>query len=151
MDSNSFVNALNRFISRRRQPKCIFSDNGTNFVSANHELKKASQSHELAKRGIEWKLNPPSSPHLGGIWERMVRSVTTIMHNLCKEQTLTDEALVNLMCKVEEMLNARPLTCISDDPSDLEALTLNHLLMTRNTADSQMEVFVKQDLNVCKR
>jgi hypothetical protein len=151
LDSNSFINALNRFISRRGQPKCIFSDNGTNFVGANHELKKASQSNELAKRGIEWKFNPPSSPHMGGIWERMVRSVKTIMHNLCKEQTLTDEALVTLMCKVEEVLNARPLTSISDDPSDLEALTPNHLLMTRNTADNQMGVFVKQDLYVRKR
>jgi hypothetical protein len=88
---------------------------------------------------------------MGGIWERMIRSVKAIMHSLCKEQTLTDEALTTLLCKAEEILNARPITHVSDDPTDLEALSPNHLLMLRNKAGEQMGVFVKQDLYVRKR
>ena len=35
------------------------------------------------------------------------------------------------MCFVEQTLNARPLTSVSDDPDDLEALTHNHFLLGR--------------------
>ena len=34
LDTASFVNALQRYISRRGQPRSITSDNGTNFVGA---------------------------------------------------------------------------------------------------------------------
>ena len=32
LSTDSFINALRRFIARRGQPDEIFSDNGTNFV-----------------------------------------------------------------------------------------------------------------------
>ena len=35
------------------------------------------------------------------------------------------------MCLVEQTLNARPLTSVSDDPDDLEDLTPNHFLLER--------------------
>ena len=35
------------------------------------------------------------------------------------------------MCLVEQTLNARPLTSVSDDPDDLEALRQNHFLLGR--------------------
>ena len=38
---------------------------------------------------------------------------------------------ITTMCLVEQTLNARPLTSVSDDPDDLEALTPNHFLMGR--------------------
>ena len=39
LDTDSFINALRRFIARRGKPKEIRSDNGTNFTSAESELK----------------------------------------------------------------------------------------------------------------
>ena len=38
LDVDSFMNALNRMISRRGVPEEMISDNGTNFVAANKEL-----------------------------------------------------------------------------------------------------------------
>jgi len=51
------------------------------------------------------------------------------------EQTLTDETLMTLECEVESStLNSRPITVISEDPSDAKPLTPNHLLLMRSTA-----------------
>ena len=41
LDTNSFINALQRFIARRGQPSEIRSDNGSNFVGMHRELDKA--------------------------------------------------------------------------------------------------------------
>ena len=41
MDTDSFSHALRRFMSRRGKPQEMRSDNGTNFVGGNRELKEA--------------------------------------------------------------------------------------------------------------
>ena len=45
---------------------------------------------------------------------------------------MTDETLSITFCLVEQALNIRPLTPVSDDPNELEALTLNHFLLGRS-------------------
>ena len=44
---------------------------------------------------------------------------------------LTLPMLTTTMCLVDQVLNARPLTPVSDGPEDLEALTPNHFLLGR--------------------
>ncbi len=52
LETDSFINALRRFIARRGQVKEICSDNGSNFVGADRELRRSleqwnqSQIHE---------------------------------------------------------------------------------------------------------
>ena len=41
MDTDSYINVLRRFIARRGQVTRMRSDNGTNFVGAEHELVRA--------------------------------------------------------------------------------------------------------------
>ena len=43
---------------------------------------------------------------------------------------MNDETLLTIMTEVEKILNDRPLTKLSEDPKDLEALTPNHLLLS---------------------
>ena len=78
---------------------------------------------------IRWEFNPPGAPHMGGAWERLVRSVKEVMTGLMNEQVLTDPQLHTLFTEAENIVNSRPLTHISDDINDLTALTPNHVLL----------------------
>ena len=80
----------------------------------------------FAHAGITWKFNPPSVPHHGGSWDIMVRSCKRVFYCILGTRKLTDEVLSTTLCLVEQALNARPITSVTDDPEDLEALTPNH-------------------------
>ena len=99
-----------------------------------NEWDKAEIESDLAQKKIVWKFNPPGAPHFGGIWERLVQSCKKIMIAILDNRSLTDEVFSTTMCLVEQTLNARPLTAVSDDPEDLTALTHNHFLLGRENA-----------------
>ena len=68
MDTNSFINTLQRFLSRRGKPNIILSDCGSNFKGASKELKLEHRSLNQMKitefterQHIVWKFKPPSS------------------------------------------------------------------------------------------
>lgn len=152
MDTDSFVNSMRRFIARRGTPEVMRSDNGTNFVSGNKELHQAisrwneQQIHEFfLQRNIKWIFNPPSGSHHGGVWERCIRTVRKVLTALMKEQILDDEGLTTLMCEVESIVNSRPITKSSDDPTDYEALTPSHLLLLRSGPNLPPGSFSKED------
>ena len=153
LDTSSFVHALSRFISRRGQPRLIVSDNGTNFVGAERELREAIEKWNqkyiqefLHQRQVEWRFNPPAASHMGGIWERQIRTVRKVLKAVMLEQVVEDEALATLLCLVEGIINGRPLTTVSSDPTDLEPLTPNHLLMLRAGPVLPPGVFTKEDV-----
>ena len=114
----------------------MHSDCGGNSLGAVNELhdviealdKDQIKSYATSK-GIEWQFNPPSAPHMGGVWERLVRSVKEVMTGLLQDKVLTDPQLATLLTEVESILNNRPLTHNSTDSEDLEALTPNHILL----------------------
>ena len=152
LDTDSFINALRRFIARRGQPLHMRSDNGGNFVKGEKELREAIREwnqlkiHEfLLAKGIKWTFNPPAGSHHGGVWERCIRSVRKVMAALVKEQTLDDEGLLTLTCEVEAIVNGRPITKVSDDPRHPEALTPNHLLLLRSGPALPPGLFTKID------
>ena len=71
LSNDSFMLSLCRFIAYRGYLKNIRSDNGTNFIGAEKELKAAINKvdkekimTEIIKKGIHfsWKFNPPSGP-----------------------------------------------------------------------------------------
>jgi hypothetical protein len=69
-DADSFFNALVRFPSRHGFPALLHSDNGSNFVACHKELKQ-----KLLQNSVEWLLNLPTPPHMGGMWERLIATV----------------------------------------------------------------------------
>ena len=140
METDSFINSLTRFAARRGYPEVIRSDNGTNFTGAEKEMQNliaawADDSRvrdHLLFKNIKWIFNPPLAPHMGGFWERQVRTVKRILTSIIGKQVLDDERLTTIFCEVEAVVNNRPLTYVSDDPKDPEPLSPNHLLLQRS-------------------
>ena len=87
LEANSFINAFVRFCARKGVPEKVRSDNSTNFVAGERELREAMQSWNddskvkahLLQRETKWDFNPPAASHMGGIWERQIRTVRKVL------------------------------------------------------------------------
>ncbi|GFW36481.1 integrase catalytic domain-containing protein [Trichonephila clavipes] len=84
LSSEAFIAALKRFFSRRGKSERIFSDNATNFVGTQLELKRLREimsncvsnlSKFLCEERVEWSFIPPRAPNHGGLWEAGVKAV----------------------------------------------------------------------------
>lgn len=140
MDTDSFLMALRRFISRRGKPFEIISDQGTNFRGGNRELQEAfaalepSLQEQLSEQSFTFRFNPPLSPHFGGTWEREIRSVKAALQVILKGQIVSEEVLLTVLIEVEGILNPKPLGYVSSDIADEDPITPNLLLMGRRDA-----------------
>ncbi|XP_031549049.1 uncharacterized protein LOC116286634 [Actinia tenebrosa] len=141
MSLESFINALRRFIARRGKVRQIRSDQGTNFVGAKNELVAAldeldrepikqflsSQDCDI----IDFNMNVPHASHMGGIWERQIRTTRSVHTSLLQDRgtQLDDESFRTLLTEAENIVNGRPLTVENlADPLSGEPLTPNQLL-----------------------
>ena len=135
LSTDSAIMALRRMAARRGWPRVMYSDNATNFRGADVELRAAYTEWMPALREVglqhrmDWRFIPPGAPHMGGAWERLVRSVKAALTATLRERAPREEALLTLLTEAEHSVNSRPLTHVSVDPNDPEALTPNHFLL----------------------
>jgi hypothetical protein len=84
---------------------------------------------------IQFQMNVPAASHMGGVWERQIRTVRNVLDALLKDHgtQLDEESLRTLMCEAESIVNSRPLTTDNlTSPNGTEPLTPNHLLTMKS-------------------
>ena len=157
LTTDSFINALRRFIARRGAPDYIYSNNESNFVGATKILRDSLREwnqHQindyLRQQEIRWTFNPPTASYMGGSWERMIRSVRRILSSLLTSQSIYEEVLQTAMTEVEWIINSRPLVLITLDPNN-EPLTPNHLLLLKANPNVPPGLFDYKDCYVRRR
>ncbi|XP_058817813.1 uncharacterized protein LOC131681120 [Topomyia yanbarensis] len=136
LTTESCKQAIRRFVGRRGSPAEIRSDQGTNFVGANNELRKemiaidGQLAESFTNTNTRWIFNPPAAPHMGGAWERLVRSVKVSLAAMYTSRIPNEETLATLVIEAESVVNSRPLTFIPLEAEQQEALTPNHFLLS---------------------
>lgn len=103
LSTSSCILALQRFVSRRGMPIQIYSDNGTNFRGASRELQTAIERIDgkklvegVGEGRLKWSFIPPAAPHMGGCWERLVRSVKQTLAQITLTRNPSDEILLTI-------------------------------------------------------
>ena len=145
LSTDSFIKAYLRFLYLVGfSVQTLYSDNASCFHGANVELRDALAKLNHAKihsslrtHGVNWIFNPPAASHQGGVYERQIRSVRKIfrvrqVQSLNSKFTrvvnqssvrLDDEDLITLIREAQTIVNARPITPVSDDPDDFSVIT----------------------------
>lgn len=136
LSTPTFLSAFSRFVSRRGCPLHLHSDNGTTFIGASRIIAKqfihTSQQAVLsnyAHQKVSWHFIPPGAPHMGGLWEAGVKSFKQHFKKTAGVLKYTFEEFQTLLAKIEACLNSRPISPVSQNPSDLTALTPGHFLI----------------------
>ena len=77
--------------------RSIQSDQGSNFVGARNEFKRALQQIDegkivqyLADKQCDLRMNTPDSSHVGGVWERQIKTGKNVLFSALAERELED-------------------------------------------------------------
>ena len=140
--TQEFLQVLRRFFAIRGRPSIMYSDNGTQFVGAERELKemiagwdKKKLQEYGAERGMEWKFTTPAAPHQNGCAEALVKTCKAALKRAIGDQSLTSFELYTCLLEVMNLVNQRPIGRLPNDPDDGSYICPNDILLGRATSD----------------
>ena len=85
----------------------------------------------LAENRIEWKFIIDYAAWWGGFYERMMKSIKAPLKKILGRSVYSSDEIYTILTEVEAMVNSRPLTYVSDEPSELNYLTPASFLIGR--------------------
>ena len=130
LEADGFIQCFCNFTARRGKIKTLTCDNGTNFRGADNELRQLINQMDqdqiqkyATNNGFEFRFNPPGTPHMGGVFESLIKSAKRAIRAVLTNAEFTDAELQNAFIGAEDLINSRPLGYQSNDPNDFRTLT----------------------------
>ena len=116
----------------------ILSDNGTQMVGAEKELRKMIEGWNtenlreyFANTDMECKFITPAAPHQNGCAEALVKSCKIALTRAIWNHNLTPLELYTCLLEVANLVNKRPIGRVPNDPDDGAYLRPNDMLLGR--------------------
>lgn len=143
-DTNSFMMALRRFLSRVGIIEVLELDQGSNFIGASNalerEFKKIIKNCEpeivtsLSKYRIKFKFHASFSPHLTACAEAAVGRIKKLLRRVITDTSDYDvESFTTVLCEIQSVLNSAPLCRDSADKTSFSFLSASHLFILKPT------------------
>lgn len=87
----------------------------------------------FSTHGFTWKFIPPHALHMCGLWEAAVKSFKFHLKRIAGAQKFNFEEFSTILTRIEGVLNSRPISALSEDPSDITPLTPGHFIRLSQT------------------
>ena len=143
MTTDAFINALRCVIAIRGNVQTIRCDRGFNFTGAAREFNQSMKEldeeiiHDaMLTKQCQFVFNSPDASHMGGVWERQIRSIRSILNIILYQHPskLDTSSLRTFFYEVMAIVNGRPLTAQNlNSPDSPAPLTPNHLITQKST------------------
>ncbi|GFS80589.1 integrase catalytic domain-containing protein [Trichonephila clavipes] len=152
LTSDAIIATLKRFMSRRGKCFKIFTDNATNFVGANSQLKvfyktlnfpDQNLAAYFTEEGIEWNFIPPRAPHMGGLWEAGIKSVKYHLKRALGRSRLTYEEFETVIISDNRLSRWQRTT--KGNSGSLEKWSTDYL----NTLQQREKWMIEKDNVMC--
>ena len=134
--------ALRCLIALRGPVKQMRCDKGSNFIGAKRILEEVLNEVDdekirrfLADNQCEFLMNTPYSSHMGGSWERHIRTIRSILTAMLDQHStrLDTSTQRTFLYETMAIINCRPLTAQDiNNPLGPEPLTPNHLITMKS-------------------
>ena len=153
-DMSNFLLSFRRFVAIRGFPRFVYSDNGTQLVAANKELREMTQNWDISKlskfgsdRGMSWIFNKSANaPFQNGCSESLIRLVKRGILMAVGDNILSFSELLTTIHEISNLINSRPIGFKpGDDLSMGTYLCPNDLILGRNNVNVPNEVFDESD------
>ena len=99
------------------------------------EMDEEKTNEFLLRNNVDWmgwSFNTPTASHMGGVWERQIRSCRSILSSLLRNHglSLNDESFRTVLTEAETIVNSRTLSVETINDRDSLAPLSPSLLMT---------------------
>ena len=149
-DMSNFLLSFRRFVSIRGFPRFVYSDNGSQLVAANKELREMTRNWDISefskfgsKQGMSWIFNKSANaPFQNGCSESLIRLVKRGILMSIGDNILSFGKLLTTIHEISNLINSRPIG--SKPGNDLSLGTYlcpNDLILGRNNVNVPNEVF----------
>ena len=139
--TDSFLQAMRRFICAHGTPSRVQSDRGTQLIAAAKEVAQWDFSgiqEWCAARKFEWNFVPTGGQHMNGQAERMIGIVKKCIVSTLENRPCSFNELLTVLAEAALIVNSRPIGVAGrvEDTEAGMAVTPLHLMLGRATGEA---------------